>query len=104
MPRLLPEYQPRFAPADLELIHTALSRRNTPHAVVVRAKLALLLHENPAMSSPQAARILGVHEQFVRKWRRRWCTEGFSLQDRPRSGRPPKFFPPRPGEDHRTGL
>jgi transposase len=45
------------------------------------------------MSSPEAGRRLGLHEQSVRHWRKRWCGEGLVLEDRPRSGRPPKFSP-----------
>lgn len=41
-------------------------------------------------SIPEAARALGLHEQTVRKFVKRFAAEGFAgLADRPRAGRPP---------------
>ena len=41
---------------------------------------------------PQAARVLGLHEQTVRKFVVRFAAEGFAgLADRPRAGRPPRL-------------
>jgi transposase len=60
---------------------------------VLRAKLAEIVHENPHLAIPQAAEQLGMSQRWVRKWRKRWTQEGFSLEDRPRSGRPPTFSP-----------
>lgn len=50
---------------------------------VLRARLALLLADQPTLSSPQAARRLGVHEQRVLKERKRWAVEGFSTVQAP---------------------
>jgi len=58
---------------------------------VQRARLALLLHEQPDLRSPQAARRLGQSTAWVCKWRRRWVEQAFSLQDASRPGRPPQF-------------
>jgi transposase len=93
MPGPDPVYQPRFSADDLERVREIAQRRNAPHSAVVRASLALLLADQPEMSSPEAGRRLGLHEQSVRHWRKRWCGEGLVLEDRPRSGRPPKFSP-----------
>jgi transposase len=93
MPVLLPKYRPSFSPDQLRECGEVVRRRHAPQVEVLRARLALLLGENPAISSPQAARRLGIHDQTVRKWRKRWATEGWSLQDRPRCGRPPVFSP-----------
>jgi len=60
---------------------------------VQRAKLALLLYEEPDIRSPVAARQLGYGMRWVRKWRKRWATQGFGLADAPRSGRPSRFSP-----------
>jgi transposase len=58
---------------------------------VQRARLALLLHEQPDLRSPEAARRLGQSTSWVREWRRRWATEGFRLQDATRAGRRSPF-------------
>jgi transposase len=60
-----------------------------------RASLAILLFENPAMENRAAARLLGLHENTIRNWRKRWVQEGFSLEDKPRSGRRRSFSPSR---------
>lgn len=93
MPGPDPVFQPRFSAEDVERVRQIAVRRTAPHSAVVRASLALLLAEQPDMSSPEAGRRLGLHEQSVRHWRKRWCDEGLVLEDRPRSGRPPKFSP-----------
>lgn len=64
---------------------------NGRHARVQRARLVLILHQQPAISSPAAARQLGRSASWVRKWRRRWATQGFSLGEAPRPGRPLRF-------------
>jgi transposase len=55
------------------------------------ARLVLLLHEQPNLRSPEAARKLGQSTSWVCKWRRRWAERGFSLGDAPRPGRPQQF-------------
>jgi len=99
MPRPLPSYRPMFSPEDMERARNVASRRNAPHSTVVRAKIALLLADDPAMTCAEIGRRLDVHPNTPRTWRRRWATEGFSLEDRPRSGRPPKFSPRRGRSD-----
>ena len=96
MPGLLPRYRPKLSPSQLAEARKVSRKRTAPHALVERADLALLLAENPTMTNPGAGRRLGLHENTVRKWRMRWATDGFSLQDLSRSGRPP-VFPPRRG-------
>lgn len=56
-----------------------------------RAQLVLVLHGQPWISSPAAARQLGRSVAWVRKWRKRWATQGFSLEDAPRPGRRPRL-------------
>jgi hypothetical protein len=58
---------------------------------VQRARLVLLLDEQPDLSSPEAARQLGQSSSWVRKWRRRWAQEGFGLSDGKRPGRAVQF-------------
>lgn len=88
-----PHYQPRLRQEDLEAADKILRRRKSPQAKAQRARLARLLAENPKLSNPEAGRLLGVHENTVRYWRKRWCREGFRLDDKPRPGRPPIFSP-----------
>ena len=86
-----PAYQPHFSEADIAQARSWACSQALPHAEVQRARLALLLHEQPDLRSPQAARRLGQSTAWVCKWRRRWVEQGFSLQDASRPGRPPQF-------------
>ena len=88
-----PLYRPKFSRLQLAEARELVRQRRVPHALVQRAQLVLLLAEEPTISNPEAGRRLGIHENTVRYWRYRWATEGFVLEDRPRSGRPPKFSP-----------
>jgi transposase len=61
-----------------------------PHRQVVRARIVL----DAAAGLPGAliARRVGVAPNTVRKWRKRFCTQGYGgLRDRPRPGRPRVF-------------
>jgi DDE superfamily endonuclease/homeodomain-containing protein len=86
-----PTYQPRFSEAEIAQARSWACSQALPHAEVQRARLVLLLHEQPDMRSPQAARRLGQSAAWVCKWRRRWVEQGFRLQDAPRPGRPSQF-------------
>lgn len=103
MPGPLPSYRPVFSEEDLAYAHHVAASHHESYQRVLRARLALLLADQPTLSSPQAAWRLGVHEQWVRKWRKRWAIEGFSLDDKPRPGRPRRFSPTAtdPGQGHR---
>ena len=86
-----PTYQPRFSEAEIAQAQSWARSQALPYAEVQRARLVLLLHEQPDIRSPQAARCLGRSTTWVCKWRRRWVEQGFSLQDASRPGRPPQF-------------
>jgi transposase len=61
-----------------------------PYRQVVRARIVL----DAAAGLPNAliARRVGVTPNTVRKWRKRFCTQGYAgLRDRPRPGRPRVF-------------
>ena|SRR3990172_1492150 len=88
-----PQYNPKFSKQEVELLNEVVRQHNESHAKVERAKLALLLREKPGITSPEAARLLGKHLNWVFKWRKRWCKEAFTLDDKPRSGAPKKFSP-----------
>ena len=87
MPGPLPHYRPRFSRTQLDEARRLVRKRHAPHAIAQRARLVLLLADEPAISNPEAARRLGVHENKIRYWRNRWATRDFVLEDRPRSGR-----------------
>ena len=65
--------------------------RRTEQRLVTRAQIVLAA--SAGESNAQIARWLGICEDTVRKWRRRWCAApgAASLADAKRSGRRPKF-------------
>lgn len=93
MPGPKPKYQPEFKPEEMAEARRIARQRTAPSSVVYRAKLVVILSDHPDMSHEKVARAVGLHPRTVIKWRKRWALEGFSLLDRPRSGRPP-IFPP----------
>ena len=104
MPGCLPHYRPVFSPDQLHEAAKLVRRRQVPHGKAVRARLALLLAEAPTLSNPEAGRLLGVHENTIRYWRKRWATEGWTLEDRPRPGRPVVFSLARARRRQGRGL
>ena len=104
MPGPLPFYQPAFTAEHIALCERVVRRHTAPQAQVYRAKLAPLLHAQPALDNPTAARRLGKHENWVRSWRRIWATEGFRLADQPGRGRKPAFPPGGGRHRHGAGL
>ena len=99
MPGPAPHYQP-IVPAELTPQLEQIIRKTTvPHQLVQRAKLALLLQ--PDLDNPALARQLGQHFNWVRYWRKRWASQGFTmaaLQDQPGRGRKPRLSPPASGD------
>jgi transposase len=70
-----------------------LSRATTaPQALVVRAKILLLAHDQPNYSNVQIAQQLGCAVSSVRKWRKRYH-QTKKLTDAHRSGAPRRFPP-----------
>lgn len=102
MPGPLPLYQPHFTSEQIAACERLVRQHTAPQAQVYRAKLAVLLHAQPTVDSPTAARQLGKHENWVRYWRRTWAIEGFRLADKPGRGRKPVFSPS--GGGHRQGA
>src|SRR6266511_5073300 len=99
-----PKYQPAFTADDLVHCEQTVRRSHAPQNQVARAKLALLLHEHPALGNVAAGRRLGKHANWVRYWRRIWATEGFRLTDRPGRGRKPAFSPAAGRHGQGAGL
>jgi hypothetical protein len=102
MPGPLPHYHPTFTGEQIATCERLVRQHTAPQAQVYRAKLALLLHNQPTLDNPTAARHLGKHETWVRYWRRIWATDGFRLADKPGRGRKPAF--PPAGRGHRQGA
>ncbi len=93
-----PTYQPTFSGAQIAECRALVRRQRAPQAQVYRAKLALLLHDNPALDNEAAGRHLGKHANWVRYWRKAWAQGGFRLADKPGRGRKPAS-PPSGGRD-----
>lgn len=89
----LPTYQPQFTSEEISQAEQVLRKYHASHAKVQRAKMVLMLAENPAISTPALAGSVGVHKKTAFKWRKRWTKQGFTLEDHPRSGRPPDLSP-----------
>jgi hypothetical protein len=88
-----PIHRPAF-PADFLAQARQISRRRTaPAAQRQRAALACLLHEEPLLAHAQAADRVGMHPVSVRRWRQRWASGNFSIDDEPGRGRKPTFSP-----------
>jgi len=84
-------YRPAFTAAQIADCERLVRQHSAPQAVVYRAKLALLLHAEPALGNAAAGRRLGKHENWVRYWLRAWTTEGFRLGDKAGRERKPAF-------------
>ena len=95
MPLPVTPHQIAFTPEQLAQAKKLAAARAAPFREVVRAKLTLILAEQPEISHAEAAKHLGLDRHTVYTWRRRWATEGWSLEDAPRSGRPRAFSPGR---------
>ena len=76
-----------------ESVLTARARSSTAaHRDVIRARIVLAAAAGVPNSTIAAE--LGLHVDTVRKWRRRFATQGLpGLEDLPRSGRPRMFTP-----------
>jgi len=99
-----PTYQPTFSDAQVAACRALLRRQSAPQAQAYRAKLALLLHDDPRLDNEAAGRALGKHANWVRYWRRIWVREGFRLTDRPGRGAKPALSPPGGGDGEGAGL
>ena len=89
----LPSYRPEFSPTFLEQAATMAGQRTVPYQLRQRAALVLLLAQQPLVSNSEAAQRVQLHPRSVRRWRHRWATEDFSLDDKPGRGRKADFSP-----------
>ena len=99
-----PQYQPTFSLEARAVCARTVRRQSAPQSQAHRAKLALLLAEQPALDNEAAGRRLGKHANWVRYWRKIWAIEGFRLTDRGGQGRKPAFPPSGGGDGEGAGL
>jgi hypothetical protein len=93
MPGPAPAHRPRFPEAFLQHARDTVGRRTTPHGLVQRARLALLLAQSPHLPHAEAGQAVGLATLQVRRWRRRWAVGDFALEDLPGRGRKVRFSP-----------
>ena len=60
MPLLISPHQPTFSPEQLAQARTIARQATAPHRAVLRARLTLVLAENPTISHEEAARSSGL--------------------------------------------
>lgn len=101
MPLPSTPHQPEFTPEQLAHARKVAHGQQYPHVQVLRARLALVVAEEPTVSHAEAGRRCGLAPQTAYKWRRRWAKHGWSLTDAPRPGRQPGF-PPRAGRHRQS--
>jgi transposase len=83
-------FQISLRAGERRALKRAARSQAAPHRQVVRARI--VLGAAAGLPTAQIARRVGVTPNTVRKWRRRFCTEGYAgLRDRPRPGRPRAF-------------
>ena len=81
-----------------------IRRRTAAVQVVQRFRLVLLLQEQPSLRNEEAADAVGLSSRQVRRWRRRWASEDFSIEDQPGRGRKPAFSPAGSSVDPCPGV
>ena len=104
MPGPLPSFQPSFPDDFLCRVRPLLRKRSLPLHLYQRARLVLILEENPTTTDTAAAELVGLHPDSVRAWRKRWAAGDFRLEDSPGRGRKPAFSPARPGGRQSPGV
>ena len=99
-----PAFQPRFPQSFVDEAQRLVAQRVVALRRWQRARLVVLLHDNPKLSNVQAGRQVHLSDQAVRLWRRRWASRDFSLDDKPGRGRKPGFSPLRARSSQGNGL
>ena len=92
-------------PADfLQDARGSIRRRTVAVQVAQRCRLVLLLHEQPGVPNEDAAQAVGLSPRQVQRWRSRWASGDFSIEDLPGRGRKPTFSPSGSGVDPCLGV
>lgn len=79
-------------------------RRTVAVQAVQRFRLVLLLHEQPTLGSDEAAAVVGLSGRQVQRWRSRWASGDFSIEDQAGRGRKAVFSPTGSRVDSGDGL
>ena len=79
-------------------------RRTAAVQVAQRYRLVLLLHEFPSLRNEEAADIVGLSSRQVQRWRSRWASGDFSIDDQSGRGRKAAFSPAGSSDDPCDGL
>src|SRR6266852_6168412 len=99
-----PSYRPEFPATFLEQAEKIARQRTGPYQLRQRAALVLLLQHQPFVSNVEVARRVQLHLRSVQRWRHRWATGAFALEDEPGRGRKAEFPPPGPRADQSARL
>lgn len=86
-----PHYQPDFPAEFVQQAQQFSQKQAIEHRTWQRATMVVILDENPRRSSPEIAQEVGMSTNSVRRWKKRWASGDFSLEDREGRGRKPKF-------------
>ncbi len=86
-----PKYQPEFPREFVRQAEAVCRQPTAEHRQWQRARMVVLLDENPACSCPEIANDVGLDKTSVRRWKKRWASGDFSLADQEGRGREPKF-------------
>ncbi len=82
-----------FPDSFLQAAAATVHRRAASVQAVQRYRLVLLLHETPSLGSEEAAMRVGLSLRQVQRWRSRWASGDFSIEDQSGRGRKPTFSP-----------
>jgi hypothetical protein len=93
MPGPTPLYQPEFPAAFVAQAQRLAQQRTISYHLRQRARLVLLLQQQPWISNVAAAAQVELHPNSVRHWRQRWAQGDFGLEDANGRGRKPRFSP-----------
>ena len=96
MPGPSPHYRPSFPDEFLAEARRLVAARTAAAHLRQRARLVLLLYEQPLISNVELGSRLDLHPNCVRRWRQRWAQGHLSLADAPGRGRKPTFSPAGP--------
>ncbi len=91
MPRISP-YAITLTTGEKNALEDIARKYTSPYFQVVRAKVVLMAAQG--LRNDQIAGCLSLPRQIVSKWRKRFFDERLEgLENLPRPGRPPRFFP-----------
>ena len=85
-------YEIRLSRGERETLQARCRKYTLPYRDVVRARIVLMAAEG--LENEVIAERLDMPRPVVSKWRKRFFEERLAgLEERPRGGRPPAFFP-----------